>query len=107
MGKDWNEQLIKAEIREIAHKVQQVLNKYGEASLKDDSVTFEGNKLIFSSDDKSMNIYSKSREQVIFEVNPSENRVFYEPNLSEKQILERLKYNPALQQQQRRNAPRR
>ena len=107
IGKDWNEQLIASEIEEIAHKVQQVLNEYGKASDTKDSVYFEGNKLIFSSDGHSLNIYSKSRNKVIFEVNPSKNPVLYEPNLSEKQILERLKHHSVVQKQQRRNGPRR
>ena len=107
IGQDWNEQLITSEIEEIAQKVQQVLNKYGKASDTKDSLTFEANKLIFFSDGNSLNIYSKYRNTVIFEVNPSKNPVLYKPNLSEKQILERLKHHSVVQKQQRRNGPRR
>ncbi|MDJ0747427.1 MAG: toprim domain-containing protein, partial [Xenococcaceae cyanobacterium MO_167.B27] len=102
IGKDWNEQLINSQIQDIAQTVQQVLTKYGEASLSNDSVSFEGNKFIFSSDGNSLNIYSKSRDQVVFEINPAKNHVLYDLNLPEKQILERFKYHPSVVQQQQR-----
>ncbi|MDJ0647144.1 MAG: DUF3991 and toprim domain-containing protein [Xenococcaceae cyanobacterium MO_188.B19] len=102
IGKDWNEQLINSQIQEIAQTVQTVLNKYGEASLTNDSVSFEGNRLIFSSNNDSLNIYSKSRDKVVFAINSAKNSVFNDLNLSEKQILERLKYHPTVVQKQQR-----
>ncbi|MDJ0747460.1 MAG: toprim domain-containing protein [Xenococcaceae cyanobacterium MO_167.B27] len=102
IGKDWNEQLINSQIQDIAQTVQQVLTKYGEDSLTNDSVSFEGNKFIFSSDGNSLNIYSKARDKVVFEINPAKNHVLYDLNLPEKQILERFKYHPSVVPQQQR-----
>ncbi len=100
IGKDWNEQLVKSQIQDLAQTVQKVLNEHGQLSLTDDSVSFEGNKFIFNSDGNKLNIYSKSREKVVFEINSAKNSVFNDLSLSEKQILERFKYNRAIQEQQ-------
>ena len=102
VGKDWNEQLRLEEAEQIAKKVQLLLQKFGQTSAVDGSKSFEGKCLRFLATNNSRSIYSKLRQQVIFEVNKDKNRIFYQPNRAERKILDKLKQNPILNQSPRR-----
>ena len=102
VGKDWNEQLRLEEAEQIAKKVQLLLQKFGQTSAVDGSKSFEGKCLRFLATNNSRSIYSKLRQQVIFEVNKDKNRIFYQPNRAERKILDELKQNPILNQSPRR-----